>query len=51
MSVVLASWGCWIFFLAPIISLFFLPLSGMEGWVTWEFTSFLTEFKLYQDDG
>ena len=23
-----------IFFLSPIISLFFLPLSGMDGWVT-----------------
>ena len=33
-----------IFFLSPIISLFFLPLSVMDGWVTnlW-FTSFSTE--------
>ena len=23
-----------IFFLSPFISLFFLPLSGMDGWVT-----------------
>ena len=26
---------CWdIFFLSPISSLFFFPLSGMDGWVT-----------------
>ena len=33
-----------IFFLSPFISLFFLPLSGMDGWVTCGFKSFSTEF-------
>ena len=29
-----------IFFLSPIISLFFLPLPGMDGWVTCGSTEF-----------
>ena len=29
-----------IFFLSPIISLFFIPLSGMDGWVTCDSTEF-----------
>ena len=28
------------FFLSPIISLFFIPLSGMDGWVTCDLTEF-----------
>ena len=35
----------YIFFLSLIISLFFLPLYGMDGWMIWDFTSFSTEFK------
>ena len=40
-----ARWDCLDRFPSPIISLFFLPLSGMDGWMTWNFTSFSTEFK------
>ena len=29
-----------IFFLLPIISLFFIPLSGMDGWVTCDSAEF-----------
>ena len=28
------------FLLPPTISLFFLPLSGMDGWMTWDFSPF-----------
>ena len=38
-----------IFSLATV-SLFFLILSGMDRWMTWDFTSFSTEFKLYLRD-
>ena len=47
-----------IFFLSPIISLFFLSLSLSLslslGWVddlSCDLTSYSTEFQLYQDDG
>ena len=29
-----------IFFLSPIISFFFLPLSGIDGWVTFGLSAF-----------
>ena len=34
-----------IFFLSPLISLFFLPLSGMDGWVTCGLSPFLQNFS------
>ena len=33
------------FFLSPIISLFFLPLSGMDGWVTCGLSPFQQNFS------
>ena len=33
------------FFLSPIISLFFLPLSGMNGWVTCGLSTFQQNFS------
>ena len=26
-------------------------MSTMDGWITFDFTSFITVFQLYQDDG
>ena len=34
-----------IFFLLPFISLFFLPLSGMDGWVTCGLSPFQQNFS------
>ena len=34
-----------IFFLSPFISLFFLPLSGMDGWVTCGLSPFQQNFS------
>ena len=34
-----------IFFLSPIISFFFLPLSGMDGWVTCGLSPFQQNFS------
>ena len=34
-----------IFFLSPFISLFFLPLSGTDGWVTCGLSHFLQNFS------
>ena len=34
-----------IFFLSPFISLFFLPLSGMDGWVTCGLSPFQQSFN------
>ena len=34
-----------IFFLSPIISLFFLPLSGTDGWVTCGLSHFQQNFS------
>ena len=34
-----------IFFLSPIISFFFLPLSGMDGWVTCGLSPFQQKFS------
>ena len=34
-----------IFFLSPIISLFFLPLSGMDGWATCGLSPFQQNFS------
>ena len=50
MFVIGAKWGCLdIFPLAYHFS--FLSPSLYDGWVTWDFTSFSKEFKLYQEDG
>ena len=35
----------YIFFLSPIISFFFLPLSGMNGWVTCGLSPFQQNFS------
>ena len=40
--------GCRLFgyiFLSPIISFFFLPLSGMDGWVTCGLSPFQKDFS------
>ena len=34
-----------VFFLSPFISLFFLPLSGMDGWVTCGLSPFQKNFS------
>ena len=34
-----------IFFLSPLVSLFFLPLSGMDGWVTCGLSPFQQNFS------
>ena len=51
--VVGASWGCLEIFFSRLSFLFSFSLSlgWMDGWMTWDFMSFSTEFILYQDDG